>query len=130
MAETGIVEIVRLYIGRGLRAEPFGEEDEKLEVSVDLQDLGEQLDVALDYLGHHLAGPVAALPAAGLVPVGTLYAADDGVVYQSDGAAWTVWATMGGSPAAATQVWMPLFDSDGTAVLDDTGVIPTLIPLT
>jgi hypothetical protein len=36
---------------------------------------------------------------------------------------------MGGSPADATQVWMPLFDSDGTAVLDDTGVIPTLITL-
>jgi hypothetical protein len=124
-----ITEIVRLYVGRGLRGEPFPETDEKLELSVDLLDLGEELDVALDYLGHHLAGTVAARPVAALVPVGTLYAADDGVVYQSDGAAWTVWATMGGSPADQTQVWMPLFDSDGTAVLDDTGVIPTLIPL-
>jgi len=124
-----ITEIVRLYLGRGLRGEPFPETGEKLELSVDLQDLGEELDVALDYLGHHLAGTVAARPVAALVPVGTLYAADDGVVYQSDGAAWTVWATMGGSPADQTQVWMPLFDSDGTAVLDDTGVIPTLITL-
>lgn len=37
----------------------------------------------------------------------------------------------GSSPADDTQVWMPLVDSpDGTCVLDDTGLIPTLIPLT
>ena len=37
MAEQGIVEIIQLYVGRGLRTEPFGETDEKLELSVDLQ---------------------------------------------------------------------------------------------
>jgi hypothetical protein len=34
------------------------------------------------------------------------------------------------SPATDTQVWMPLFDTDGAVVLDsDEGVIPTLIPI-
>jgi hypothetical protein len=126
--EQGIVEIVRLYLGRGLRGEPFGVDDEKLEMSVDLLDLGEELDVALDYLGHHLTGTLAARPAAGLVPIGALYAADDGNIYQSDGAAWTVWTTAG-NPANDSQVWMPLVDSDGTCVLDNTGLIPTLITL-
>lgn len=87
-----VVEIVRLYVGRGLRTEPFGETDEKLELSVDLYDLG------------------------------TDYSAD-----------WVAWAggTGGGgsNPATDTLVWMPLVDSDGTCVLDDTGVIPTLIPI-
>ena len=39
-----VVEIVRLYVGRGLRADPFGEDDEKLELSVNLLDLGPELD--------------------------------------------------------------------------------------
>jgi len=89
--EQNVVEIVRLYVGRGLQVDPFGVDDEKLELSVDLYDLG------------------------------TDYAA-----------AWVGWAGGGGGgsdPAADTAVWMPLFDSDGVAVLDDTGVIPTLIPL-
>ena len=47
MPEVGIVEIVRLYVGRGLRAEPFGEDDEKLELSVNLLDLGPELDQAM-----------------------------------------------------------------------------------
>ena len=49
MAETApvVVEIVRLYVGRGLQAEPFGEDDEKLELSVDLDALGQELDSAL-----------------------------------------------------------------------------------
>ena len=46
MAEQ-VVEIVRLYIGRGLRAEPFGEDDEKLELSVNLLDLGGELVEAM-----------------------------------------------------------------------------------
>jgi len=87
--EQHVVEIVRLYVGRGLRTEPFGEQDEKLELSVDLYDLG------------------------------TDYAAD-----------WITWAgSSGGGPADDLQVWMPLVDSDGTVVLDDTGLIPTLITL-
>jgi len=85
--EPKTVEIVRLYVGRGLQVDPFGVDDEKLELSVDLYDLG------------------------------TDYAA-----------AWVTWAG-GGDPADDTMVWMPLADSDGTLVLDDTGVIPTLIPI-
>jgi hypothetical protein len=38
--EPKTVEIVRLYVGRGLHTDPFGVDDEKLELSVDLYDLG------------------------------------------------------------------------------------------
>jgi hypothetical protein len=48
MAEQSLVEIVRLYVGRGLRTNPFGETDEKLELSVNLPDLGVELDQALE----------------------------------------------------------------------------------
>jgi hypothetical protein len=54
----------------------------------------------------------------------------DGQVLQTvgDHVAWA--AAPGGDPAADTKVWMPLVDSDGTSVLDDTGtLIPTLIPI-
>jgi hypothetical protein len=91
VSEPNVVEIVRLYVGRGLQVDPFGVDDEKLELSVDLYDLG------------------------------TDYAAD-----------WVDWAgggAGGSDPAADTAVWMPLVDSDGTVVLDDTGLIPTLITL-
>ena len=54
MAEQ-VIEIVRLYVGRGLRAEPFlnADDDEKLELSVDLQDLGAELDEALPPFQAH-----------------------------------------------------------------------------
>lgn len=51
----------------------------------------------------HLLGPGthAARPAVGDVPEGTLYScADHGLVYQSDGATWDTWATLGGDVAA------------------------------
>jgi hypothetical protein len=46
----------------------------------------------------------------------------------------THWTSLGyfngGGPAADTQVWMPLFDSDGAVVLDDDeGIVPTLIAI-
>jgi hypothetical protein len=43
---------------------------------------------------------------------------------------WQTPAGGGGNPAADTAVWMPLYDSDGTLVLDsDEGLIPTLTPI-
>lgn len=48
MAEQNVVEIVRLYVGRGLHVDPFGVDDEKLELSVDLYDLG--VDYAADWV--------------------------------------------------------------------------------
>src|SRR4051794_35299040 len=130
-ARPDVTEPVRInwfYIGRGLRGEVL-EADGQVELSVDLADLGEEFETAMQVPEHLAAGALADRPNAAAVPLGALYSADDGVVYQSDSIDWAVWAG-GGDPAAATQVWMPLFDSDGTAVLDDTGVIPTLIPLT
>lgn len=48
MAEQ-VIEIVRLYVGRGLRADPFlnADDDDKLELSVDLLDMGAEMDEAL-----------------------------------------------------------------------------------
>lgn len=59
MAEQ-ITEIIRLYLGRGLQAEPFPETGEKLEVSVDLYDLG--VDYAADWV--EWAGAAGGGPAA------------------------------------------------------------------
>lgn len=50
------------------------------------------------FADHLLHGTHAARPAATAVPEGTLYACSDhGLVYQSDGATWTTWATLGGT---------------------------------
>ena len=50
------------------------------------------------FAGHLLDGTHAARPAATAVPAGTLYSCSDhGLVYQSDGATWATWATLGGS---------------------------------
>ena len=45
------------------------------------------------------------------------------------GLAWATAGAGGGAALTDTHAWMPLVDSDGTCVLDDTGLIPTLIPL-
>lgn len=48
----------------------------------------------------HLLGPNthANRPAATAVPSGTLYSCSDhGLIYQSDGATWSTWATLGGA---------------------------------
>lgn len=50
------------------------------------------------FADHLLHGTHAARPAATVVPEGTLYACSDhGLVYQSDGATWSTWATLGGT---------------------------------
>ena len=47
---------------------------------------------------HLLEGNHASRPAFGDVPEGTLYSCTThGLIYQSDGAAWNTWATLGGS---------------------------------
>jgi hypothetical protein len=52
--------------------------------------------MATRFADHLLDGTHAARPAATAVPEGTLYAcADHALVYQSDGAAWSTWATLG-----------------------------------
>ena len=45
--DVQVTEISRLYLGRGIKAEPQGENDEQLELSVDLDALGQELDTAL-----------------------------------------------------------------------------------
>lgn len=53
------------------------------------------------FADHLLQGDHASRPAAGDVPAGTLYACSDhGLIYQSDGASWSTWATLGGAVAA------------------------------
>lgn len=61
------------------------------------------------FADHILKGTLAARPAASAVPAGTVYSSStDGTVYQSDGSAWGVWLTAGGSMAADT-----LWDAKG-----------------
>lgn len=51
---------------------------------------------------HLLEGDHASRPAATAVPAGTLYACSDhGLIYQSDGATWSTWATLGGGAPAS-----------------------------
>lgn len=53
---------------------------------------------------HLLTGTHAARPAATAVPSGTLYSCSDhGLVYQSDGAVWSTWATLGAT--AVGNLW-------------------------
>ena len=50
------------------------------------------------FAGHLLDGTHASRPAATAVPDGTLYSCSDhSLVYQSDGATWATWATLGSS---------------------------------
>lgn len=52
---------------------------------------------------HLLEGDHAGRPAATTVPEGTLYSCSDhALVYQSDGAAWSTWATLGTAATDAT----------------------------
>jgi hypothetical protein len=52
--------------------------------------------VATRFADHIIKGTHAARPAATAVPVGTLYSCSDhALIYQSDGATWTTYATLG-----------------------------------
>ena len=54
--------------------------------------------MATRFADHLLTGTHASRPTATTVPAGTLYSCSDhGLVYQSDGATWSTWATLGGS---------------------------------
>lgn len=60
--------------------------------------------VAGIHLGPDTHANRPAANAAGL-PVGSLYSCSDhGLIYQSDGASWTTWATLGGGAVAADDV--------------------------
>ena len=57
------------------------------------------------FADHLLDGTHAARPAATAVPAGTLYSCSDhGLVYQSDGATWATWATLGGTETLAATI--------------------------
>lgn len=56
--------------------------------------------MATRFADHLLDGDHASRPAATAVPEGTLYACTDhGLIYQSDGATWSTWATLGSTGA-------------------------------
>lgn len=101
--------------GISIQADPTpGEDAWDIEIS---NTVGGQLDAKGDLL------TATAPDTAARLPVGA-----DGDVLTVDSTTDTGLKWVAASADAA--VWMPLFDSDGIAVLDDTGVIPTLIPLT
>lgn len=55
------------------------------------------------FASHITKGTHAARPAATAVPSGSLYSCSDhSLIYQSDGAAWSTYATLGGSSAVPT----------------------------
>lgn len=61
--------------------------------------------MATRFADHLLDGTHAARPAATAVPEGTLYACTDhGLIYQSDGATWSTWATLGGTETLAASI--------------------------
>jgi hypothetical protein len=135
MADT--LRINWFYIGRGLRGEPL-EEDGNVELSVDLTDLGDEFETAMRVPQHLLVGTLAGRPSPDEVPVGALYSADDGTVYQAvyqpvDGTIdWNIWAGGGGTTPADTAGWMPLSTVVGGVpdlVWDSTdSLIPTYGP--
>lgn len=60
------------------------------------------------FADHLLDGDHASLPAATAVPVGTLYACTThALIYQSDGAAWSTWATLGSSSGGGGGGYLP-----------------------
>src|SRR5262245_27841866 len=65
------------------------------------------------FADHLLTGTHAARPAASAVPAGTLYSCTThGLVYQSDGASWSTWATLTGNVAAD-----PIIDAKGDLIV-------------
>lgn len=69
------------------------------------------------FASHLLTGDHASRPAATAVPEGSLYSCTDhDLVYQSDGATWSTWATVGGASGPAIPVpW---------ALIPVTGIVP------
>ena len=58
--------------------------------------------------GMFLTGTHAARPAATAVGGGSIYSCTDhALIYQSDGSAWSTWATLGGTPTAADVTFTP-----------------------
>lgn len=56
--------------------------------------------MSTSFADHLLTGDHASRPAATAVPVGTLYSCSDhALIYQSDGATWSTYATLGGGAA-------------------------------
>lgn len=78
----------------------------------------------------HLLGPDthANRPAAAAVPTGTLYSCSDhGLIYQSDGAAWNTWATLGSSAASPVELIVAASD-ETTAITTGTAKITFRMP--
>ena len=76
-----------------------------------------------NFAGHLLTGTLAARPAANAVPAGTLYSStDNGIVYQSNGAAWSTWATLGGG--AQTAVGCRVYNNANQSTPDS---VPTIL---
>lgn len=69
--------------------------------------------MATRFADHLISGLHAARPAATVVPVGTLYSCTThGLIYQSDGATWTTYATLGGTETLPATI----FDAKGDLI--------------
>jgi hypothetical protein len=82
--------------------------------------------MATRFADHLLDGTHAARPAATAVPEGTLYAcADHALVYQSDGAAWSTWATLG----ATETLGATIMDAKGDLISASAADTPVRLPV-
>lgn len=73
------------------------------------------------FADHILTGVHASRPTATTVPAGTLYSCTThSLVYQSDGATWSTWATLGASISDITT--LPTAETDTSLVLAPDGV--------
>jgi hypothetical protein len=78
------------------------------------------------FADHLLAGTHAARPAATAVPEGTLYSCTDhGLIYQSDGAAWATYASLGGTETLAATI----VDAKGDLIAASAADTPARLPV-
>lgn len=75
--------------------------------------------------GMFLTGTHAARPAANAVGGGALYSCTDhGLIYQSDGAAWSTWATLGAVGALMASIFDAKGDLIAASAADTAGRLP------
>ena len=81
------------------------------------------------FADHLLDGTHASRPAATAVPAGTLYSCSDhALIYQSDGATWSTYATLGTAGAITNRIIQVKVLDDATTVTTGDGKLIFAIP--